>query len=125
MGTVNQAFGLNIAEQLRISNRTLMTLNIYGGIGQMKSKSIVRAFVNALEANYELYWLSINEVFREQDVQHLRFLLRLNREGRGLILSGHHGKTVWVNKLIAVSDCLSSLFYYLSCNPTLCEVGSA
>ena len=118
---------LSVAERMRDQpNMSLKTLQVLGKCPTI-TKVIAQAFVEVLQVNHHLVLpklqvarINVSLVGRE-DYEELKFWNRLNQSGRGALVTGGHSKSAWVEKLIQVSHCPSSLFFYLSANPALCE----
>lgn len=102
-------------------------------------QEIPQPFVDALEVNFTLQHLELpghdnlclhttntNNMSQQNDTQQgrLEFYLYLNRHGRGELLQSDDNciacKRRWVEHLIQCKDDLSSLWYYLLANPSLC-----
>jgi hypothetical protein len=83
------------------------------------SSRIREAFTEMLRRNYVLLDLN-GSVWRGQSNLEIDFYLRLNRAGRGDLLTEHATREQWVNKLISQKNDLSIVFSLLSMNPSVC-----
>jgi len=82
------------------------------------SPRIREAFTEMLRRNYRLLDLN-GSVWRGQSNLEIDFYLRLNRAGRGDLLTEHSSRSQWVDTLISQRDDLSIVFSLLSMNPSL------
>jgi hypothetical protein len=103
-----------LAQALEI-NSTLRGLHLY--FRHCVVKDIRSCFHRLMERNYTL-----EKVAGGWACSNIEFFLKLNRAGRGSLLgeSNKASPAEWVNVLATQQDCVSSLFYLLSQNPTLC-----
>lgn len=106
------------------SNRSLELLSVAKGHNNKLGKDTVEAFLAALQVNYSVKNLILDPGESGTEAR-IEFLVELNRENRGELLSGQHSKASWIDKLCAVSGCTSALFYFLSCNPALCDASNS
>ena len=82
----------------------------------------------ALECNYFLRQVMINHGLLELS-EKLKFYLRLNRAGRGMLLEAGRNTSqgdeelsdlhLWVGTLESVKNDISCMFYFVSCAPTM------
>lgn len=98
-------------------NSTLKRLDLFFN-GPINPR-IREAFTEMLRCNYVLLDLN-GSVWRGQSNLELDFLLRLNRAGRGDLLTEHATRKQWVETLISQQDDLSIVFSLLSMNPLIC-----
>lgn len=99
------------------ANSSLKRLDLYfnGSI----SPRIREAFTEMLRRNYVLLDLN-GSVWRGQSNSEIDFYLRLNRAGRGDLLTEHATRARWVDTMISQKDDLSIVFSLLSMNPSVC-----
>lgn len=83
------------------------------------STRIREAFTEMLRRNYRLLDLN-GSVWRGQANSEIDFYLRLNRAGRGDLLTEHASRSQWVDTMISQRDDLSIVFSLLSMNPSIC-----
>lgn len=118
--------------------RMLRTL-IFPFNGEPCSIPILEAFADSLQVNYTLQELKLSGCSRTwgmavqegSDSTRVVFLmakilsfLYMNNRGRGEVLYDSTPAAKWVQTLEQHKDELSCLFYYLSSNPTLCDITS-
>lgn len=98
------------------ANSSLKRLDLFfnGSI----SPRIREAFTEMLRRNYVLLDLN-GSVWRGQSNSEIDFYLRLNRAGRGDLLTEHATRKQWVETMISQRGDLSILFSILSMNPSI------
>lgn len=99
------------------ANSSLRRLDLYFN-GHISSR-IREAFTEMLRRNYVLLDLN-GSVWRGQSNSEIDFYLRLNRAGRGDLLTEHASRAQWLDTLISQKDDLSIVFSLLSMNPSMC-----
>jgi hypothetical protein len=99
------------------ANSSLKRLDLYFN-GHI-SPRIREAFTEMLRRNYVLLDLN-GSVWRGQSNSEIDFYLRLNRAGRGDLLTEHASRAQWLDTLISQKDDLSIVFSLLSMNPSMC-----
>lgn len=99
------------------ANSSLRRLDLYFN-GHI-SPRIREAFTEMLRRNYVLLDLN-GSVWRGQSNSEIDFYLRLNRAGRGDLLTEHTSRAQWLDTLISQKDDLSIVFSLLSMNPSMC-----
>ena len=99
------------------ANSSLKRLDLFfnGSI----SPRIREAFTEMLRLNYRLLDLN-GSVWRGQCNSEIDFYLRLNRAGRGDLLTEHASRAQWVDTMISQRDDLSIVFSLLLMNPSIC-----
>ena len=98
------------------ANSSLKRLDLYFN-GHISSR-IREAFTEMLRRNYVLLDLN-GSVWRGQSNSEIDFYLRLNRAGRGDLLTEHASRAQWLDTLISQKDDLSIVFSLLSMNPSI------
>jgi hypothetical protein len=83
------------------------------------SPRIREAFTEMLRCNYRLLDLN-GSVWRGQCNSEIDFYLRLNRAGRGDLLTEHATRERWVDTMIEQRDDLSIVYSLLLMNPSIC-----
>jgi len=83
------------------------------------SPRIREAFTEMLRRNYVLLDLN-GSVWRGQSNSEIDFYLRLNRAGRGDLLTEHATRAQWVDTMISQREDLSIVFSLLLMNPSIC-----
>ena len=99
------------------NNSTLKRLDLF--FNGTISPRIREAFTEMLRRNYVLLDLN-GSVWRGQSNLEIDFYLRLNRAGRGNLLTEHATRHQWLDTLISQKDDLSIVFSLLLMNPSLC-----
>ena len=105
-----------ITEILR-ANSSLKRLDLF--FNGCISPRIREAFTEMLRQNYRLLDLN-GSVWRGQSNSEIDFYLRLNRAGRGDLLTEHASRSRWVDTMISQRDDLSIVFSLLLMNPSIC-----
>lgn len=103
-------------------NCSLKRLDLY--FNGCISPRIREAFTEMLRRNYVLLDLN-GSVWRGQSNSEIDFYLRLNRAGRGDLLTEHASRARWVDTMISQKDDLSIVFSLLSMNPSVCMPDSS
>ncbi|CAB9500681.1 NLR family, CARD domain containing 3 [Seminavis robusta] len=105
-----------ITEVLQV-NSSLKRLDLF--FNGCISPRIREAFTQMLRCNYRLLDLN-GSVWRGQSNSEIDFYLRLNRAGRGDLLTEHATRAHWVDTMIEQRDDLSIVFSLLLMNPSVC-----
>jgi hypothetical protein len=112
--------GLTYIAQGLTVNTTLKKIEV--GVSKDLGDKGMEALTSMLENNYELERLVVSN--SEKSVKDkVEYYLRLNEVGRGALLrDGKATREQWVEMLIACTEDLDCLFYFITMNPALCQV---
>lgn len=121
------------AEELSTALRRNNTLRSFALKSSATPKTLGRvttkcrkAFLQMLQYNYQLEKFFL---FRKYPLsREFKLYSSLNKMGRGDLLQKQdnaHCPDEWVNKLAQVKDDLNAIYYFVSCNPTLCMNNAA
>ena len=102
--------------QALVNNRTLRSLHLYFHYGTVRG--ICSSFQQLLERN-----CTLEKVAGGWACSHIDLFLKLNQAGRASLLegSGKASAKEWIDVMAERQHCVSSLFYLLSQNPSLCN----
>jgi hypothetical protein len=119
---LNDAGIAHIAAGLTV-NKTLKKIEV--GVSKDVGDAGITALTEMLEQNYELERVVVSSTDRSIK-EKAEYYMRLNEVGRGKILrDGNATREQWVEMLIAVTNDLDCLFYFLSTNPAICQFANA